>query len=186
MISTMLNELVHTTAGESYLTRTVHSGGHVIRVRIRRARLPYDSYAVGEVIARDGSRWTRLVEEHAHDYDGNWFRTVAPTDPDHPATLAPLADRLTDRAVEIVTACPTAADGWSDMDIIRALLGRGADEYLDPGIIAEANTDPDTSPVHILRLPDGKVVITTSHLPGCAYVTSAGQATCDNDACYGH
>lgn len=187
--TTTLTESVRTTTNEHYLTRTVHHAGQVIRVRIRRAQHAYDSYAIGEVIARDGGRWTRLVEEHAHDNADNWFRTAEPTaesaDPAPPA-LQRLADQLIHRAAEIVTACPTAADGWSDMNIIRALLGRGADEYLDPGVIAEANTDPDTGPVHIIRCADGKVVVTTSHLSGCAYVTSSGDAQCDNDACWGH
>ncbi|MDU0292672.1 hypothetical protein NUG22_25970 [Saccharothrix longispora] len=68
------------------------------------------------------------------------------------------------------------------LDILQTLMatvqGHDADPvHLHPEQFARA--DRDGHPLIVIRRADGGVILTTSHIPHCVFVTSAGAAQCD-------
>ncbi|MUL41628.1 hypothetical protein FZ103_10640 [Streptomonospora sp. PA3] len=81
-------------------TRVVDLAGRRVRARIRRDYYAFQSHAVAEVLS-DALTWTHLTQVEADDWHGATAEPHARS-LDARAELAPLADRLIERAVAIL------------------------------------------------------------------------------------
>jgi hypothetical protein len=52
---------------------------------------------------------------------------------------------------------------------------------LQPDDLAVARTEGH--PLQIVRLPDGRILVTAAHAPTCPLITSGGQSPCDDLHC---
>ncbi|MGW5054819.1 hypothetical protein [Actinokineospora sp. NPDC004072] len=86
-----------------HYTRVVDLGGRVLRARVRCDRRITDSHALAEVLT-DQLTWTSLVTDAPDNW---WYSAPVPRlVPDATEVLAPIAQRLLDRAARVLTALP--------------------------------------------------------------------------------
>lgn len=163
-----------------HYTRTARIAGRTVRASIRRDFYLEQSHAVAEILA-DTMTWTAL----ASDAPCNWFHdTPSP----HPtlyaaAELGVIADRLLDRAADILVP-PDTAPQLDTTDLLHTLFasiyGYGREVRLDPDDMRWA--DEHGHPFLLVRHEDGAVTLTKQHQPGCAFVLGTGDRD-DDCAC---
>lgn len=110
------------------------------------------------------------------------------------AVLSPIADRLLQRAADILTKPPgpltPSVSGLSPRvrDAVSALLagayGYDGERHIDPDDVAWAQTHGGA--LHILEHPDGSVTFTKQHRDACPFITSTGTQECDDECDFVH
>jgi hypothetical protein len=150
---------------------------------VERDRHVHRSRAVAEVLT-DQMTWTHLTD----DAPGNWWHTTQTpqADVDAATVLGPLAQRLLNRAAEVLAPPPPARIlSTLVFEAVSALLatthGYNGECRIDQEDIAWANTHGGA--LHIIEHDDGTVTFTKEHRDQCPFVISSGTQDCDED-CY--